>query len=88
MKDKVSRFRKGIRHRPRKPEAETGICLPCVTCVTCVTFVMPSPDPGAATSEATAVSEDLKVLDQDTTDMAAEAAEAAEAGLTGLTGDF
>lgn len=82
MKDKLSRFRKGIRHRPRKPEAETGICLPCVTCVT---FVMPSPDPGAATSEATAVSEDLKVLDQDTTDMAAEAA---EAGLTGLTGDF
>lgn len=85
MKDKLSRFRKGIRHRPRKPEAETGICLPCVTCVMCVTFVMPSPDPGAATSEAAAVSEDLEVLDQDTTDMAAEAG---EAGLTGLTGDF
>ena len=87
MKDKLSRFQKGIRHRPRKPEAETVICLPCVTCGTCVTCVMLSPDPEAAAPVAAApvaaaVSEDIEVLDQDTADIVAEAAEAV------LTGDF
>jgi hypothetical protein len=82
MKDKLSRFQKGIHHRPRKPEAETVICLPCVTCGTCVTCVMLSPDPEAAAPDAAAVSEDIEVLDQDTTDIVAEAAEAV------LTGDF
>jgi hypothetical protein len=82
MKDKLSRFQKGIHHRPRKPEAETVICLPCVTCGTCVTCVMLSPDPEAAAPVAAAVSEDIEVLDQDTADIVAEAAEAV------LTGDF
>lgn len=82
MTDKLSRFQKGIRHRPRKLEAETVICFPCVTCGTCVTCVMLSPDPEAATPVAAAVSEDIEVMDQDTADIVAEAAEAV------LTGDF